>query len=83
MHVVERFEQPGQRVYGADNQLHDLLHARLARPTRLGHRLVFLPARPMMSTEVPGRRSGSCSDRPSQRAGSDHPKSRIVLAKVY
>jgi hypothetical protein len=48
-HVVDRVEQPGQRVSEAYNKLRELFHARLARTTRLGHRPVpFLPVLPVI-----------------------------------
>jgi len=73
VHVVDRIEQPGQRVSGADKKLRDLFHAPLARTTSLSHRPVLPACSPgdLSAGMMPGRRSGSCSDPPFRRAGSD------------
>jgi len=58
MHVVvDRLEQPRQRVNGTDDKLRELFHARLARTTILCHRPVLLAPRESRDAQSPRRQA--------------------------
>jgi hypothetical protein len=78
--VVDHLDQPGQRGNHADNELHELPHAQLARTTRPGHRQVLLLAcSPRLPGWEPERQSDPGPDRPVPAAGFDHLKARRRL----